>query len=170
MTMRIVGTALATLILAIALLTVPPVALASDHIINIPALAFVPDGTATVGERNPNDWGTLINSEGKFFAAVQFPKLNRSICEFRLYTWDNDELDMTARLMRKGTGAGQTTSAATVIASVSSSGADTSTRSFVTTAITSPLISSTHFYFVELDIPFSTFMVLGVRIVHKDVC
>lgn len=157
-------------LVAVGLLCTGHLAHASEHVINIPALALLPTGTAT-GDRNFDGDGNLANAEGTFYAAVNFPKFGRSVCSFTLFVRDNDALDVQARLLLKGTGTGSTFVAAMQMASVSSAGGAMTMRSFTTTAITSPIINGGLFYFVEVVFPVGINVdMLGLRIVHLPTC
>ena len=157
-------------LVAAAVLGSGQVAQASEHIINIPALALLPTGTAT-GDRNFGGDGILANAEGTFYAAVNFPKFGRSVCSFTLYARDNDALDVQANLYLKGIGSASTFAPATLMASVSTAGFSTTLKGFTTTAVTNRVISGDRFYFVEVVFPTGINVdVLGLKIVHLPTC
>ncbi len=141
-------------------------------IINIPALSFVAGNTTATPERNAADWGHLTGADGKFYAAVPFHHLNRSVCSFTLYAQDFDaDGDARARLPRKPFGAGSTFNAVTVMADVTSTGAEDAMSAFTTTTINKPEVRAGDFYFVELDLPVNNNMqILGVRVVYRPTC
>lgn len=157
-------------LVAVAVLGSGHIAQASEHIINIPALALLPAGTAT-GDRNPGGDGILANAEGTFYAAVNFPKFGRSVCSLTLYARDNDALDVQANLYLKGIGSASTFAPATLMASVSTAGATMTLKGFTTTAVTNRVINGDRFYFVEVVFPPGINVdVLGLKIVHLPTC
>jgi hypothetical protein len=173
MTRMIVGgyrTLLAALLGIVALLGVAEMAGAQTVVINIPALSALPTGAAT-GDRNDGGQGNLTNAEGSFYFPVNFP-LGVSVCRFTLYVRDFDDPgNATARLLRKGTNATSTFSLATQMASVSSTGFSQDMRAFDAPTISSAIVNSSAFYFVELVLPTGNNMeVLGFRIILKPTC
>jgi len=118
--------------------------------------------------------GLLQNAQGRYYAAVPFPRSGHNVCRFSLVYRDNDaDHDVTARLLKKAVViGGQTTfDDATVMARVRSAGAAAEMRRKSTRKITEPGIDTADaFYFVELELPENLIEVVGVQVEVKKTC
>jgi hypothetical protein len=160
------------LFIAVAVLGAAGVTLASEHVINIPALSLVASNASTTYERNQSNWGNLTDADGLFYAPVNFPRVGgRSICSLSVFVRDfDDPLNVTVRLFRKNPAAGAF-DPATLLATVSSNGFDEAVRTFTTTTISPAPLNGGFFYFVEVELPqFNNMQLLGIRITHLPTC
>ncbi|HUE84631.1 MAG TPA: hypothetical protein VMO26_00995 [Vicinamibacterales bacterium] len=81
-------TLLAGLFVGMVVMGTAAVTLASEHVINIPALSLLPANSTVTYERNAFGWGNLTEADGLFYAPVIFPRMQRSICCRSMYaTW-----------------------------------------------------------------------------------
>jgi len=169
----IAATALRAVVIVAALLGLSGTA--SAFILQISATAFVPRDEAVpdtdIGEEFN---GLLLNADGRYFAPVVFPRAGR-VCSFSLVFRDSDGdpgIDITARLMRKKFGgAAGAFDPPVVMARAKSTGADNFIRVAEDVTIKQGAIRpGNSFYFVELDVPFSTLEVLGVQIDFRETC
>ena len=152
-------------------------AAASAFILQISATGFAPrcpcDNPASNTDIGEEHLGRLLNAEGQYFAPVVFPAPGR-VCKFALIYRDNDAagVNVTAKLMRKRFAAGDDAfNPPVVMAKAKSAGADNFIRIAEDTTIKQGAIHpGNSFYFVELDVPFSTLEVLGVQIDFRKTC
>jgi hypothetical protein len=119
--------------------------------------------------------GALTMVEGKYYAAVPFPRDGERVCRFSLVHRDNDDaLEVIARLFRKRIVAGAPPFDNNTLMAEVRSGAG----AFVTgvtvvdqTSIRSKLLTlETSFYYVELEATGNFGQVLGVQIEYKPEC
>lgn len=145
---------------------------ASAVTINVPAITFVPRGTAPAGNVLV---GLLANNGGTgvYYAFVPF-NAGENVCTVGLWARDNDgNFNLSARLVRKKIVSGPGTGFGTppeVIATVATTGGSPDLQKTVTTAITRPLVLINFLYWIELDFPGGFMEALNVKIVTKPVC
>ena len=146
---------------------------AMADIIQIPAVAFAQRASSI--EPGVANAGTLTTAEGKYYAAVPFPRDGELVCRFSLVHRDNDDaLEVIARLFKKRILVGQTPFGTPVQMAMVRSGAG----AFVTgitvvddTSISSNVLALNRaFYYVELEITGPFIEVLGVQIEYGPVC
>ena len=128
-------------------------------------------GQDTIG--SVTDFGILESAQGKYYAAVPFPRSGDRICRFSLIYQDNDgDHNVTAQLVRKKIALGSSAfTPATVIAQVRSGGAEAFVRRRSTTNIAPRIVNTSEaFYFVELDFPEDLIEVVGVQIDVRTAC
>jgi hypothetical protein len=119
------------------------------------------------------DFGILESAQGKYYAAVAFPRSGDSICRFSLIYQDNDgDHNVTAQLVRKRIALGSSAfAAANVIAQVRTVGAEAFMRRASTTNIAPRTVNTAEaFYFVEIDFPEDLIEVVGVQIDVRPTC
>ena len=144
-------------------------------IIQIPAVAFAQRLSSV--DPGAAQAGTLTDAEGKYYAAVPFPRQGERICRFSLVHRDNDaQLQVIARLFKKRIVVGDSpfnpdrnvrmaqvrSGAAAAVSGVTVVNA---------TAIASSAITlNDAFYYVELEVTGNLVEVLGVQIEYKPAC
>lgn len=145
---------------------------ASAGTTNVPAIIFVPRGTAPAGDVL---LGLLANNgeTGTYYAFAALTQ-GENVCKVFLWARDNDgDFDISARLMRKklvngpGTGFGPPPE---VMATVKTTGGSGDLQRILTTAITSPLVAIAYVYWIELVFPGGFMEAHNVRIVTQPVC
>lgn len=145
---------------------------ASAASVNVPAITFVPRGSAPAGDVL---LGLLANNgdTGVYYAFAPLIA-GENVCKVILWARDNDgDFNITARLVRKklvsgpGTGFGPPPE---VMATAATAGGSVDLQKIVTTAITSPLVTIAYLYWIELDFPGGFMEALSVRIVTQQVC
>jgi hypothetical protein len=142
-------------------------------IIQIPAIAFTQRESSDLpGAANA---GTLTNAEGKYYAAVPFPRDGELVCRFSLVHRDNDaQLEVIASLLKKRIIVGGTPFSTPVLMARVRSGASNAVSGITVvndTSINSNLLALNNaFYYVELQVTGATVEVLGVQIEYAPVC
>lgn len=168
--LRMTQLAVAWLVVVVGVLGSPLAASAGS--INVPAITFVPRGTAPAGDvlfgLLGNDGGT-----GTYYAFAPLT-VGENVCRVMFWARDNDgDFNITARLVRKklvngpGTGFGPPPE---VMASVATTGGSVDLQRIVTTAIVSPLVLIGYLYWIELDFPGGFMEALSVRVITDPVC
>jgi hypothetical protein len=148
---------------------------ATADIIQIPAIAFAQRaGSLDPGVANA---GTLTTAEGKYYAAVPFPRHGERVCRFGLVHRDNDDsFEVIARLFKKRIIVGD--SPFNAARNVQMAEARSGAGAFVTgvtvvndTSISTDIITLNNaFYYVELEVTGNFVEVLGVQIEFKPAC
>lgn len=142
-------------------------------VIQIAAVAFAQRAGSV--EPGVAQGGALTTVEGKYYAAVPFPRSGERVCRFSLVHRDNDDLlEVIARLFRKRIVDGAPPFDNNILMAEVRSGAG----AFVTgvTVVDQTSISSNRltldsaFYYVELEATGNFGQVLGVQIEHKPAC
>jgi len=145
----------------------------SAAVINIPAITFVPHNISefvTTIEGRVNA-GVLDGAFGRFFAPVVFSSTGK-VCSFSLIYRDNTPLGyVSAKLLRKKFGVGQSPFAEPVqMAALVSNGADPATRRLIEPDIVGRNIDVNAFYYVELSVSLGV-QVVGVQVNYRpDTC
>ena len=138
--------------------------------IAIPATAFVLAGNTSYLQNVAAIEGT---GPAVVRAPVQFTKPGLQVCRLSMWAHDADaDFNVTVRLVRKrlavdGTPFG---AAPETIASASSFGAVDALRRFSTFVVTDPVVSSTYFFWVELEFVGGAIQVTGVLIQTATTC
>jgi hypothetical protein len=158
------------LVIGMTVLTGASPALAAT--VQIPAVTFVPRGTAPNGDVT---LGLLANGgqAGTFYAPVT---LTTRVCSLSLWARDNDNPNnVTARLVRKqrvdgaGTGFGPSPQ---VMAEVSTDtvGGSNDLQKLTDGSVVSPAISAGYLYWVEIEFSGGFLEALSVQIITKATC
>jgi hypothetical protein len=142
-------------------------------IIQIPAIAFAQRESSL--DPGVAQAGTLTTAEGKYYAAVPFPRHGERVCRFSLVHRDNDNaLEVIARLFKKRIAVGQNPFLNLVQMAEARSGAATAVAGITVvndTSIVSNIITLNNaFYYVELEVTGNLVEVLGVQIEFKPAC
>ena len=141
-------------------------------LINIPAVTFVPRDIndafkSTTGQETEGD---LNKAGGRYYAPVNFPTTGK-VCWMSLIYRDNDpSSSVTARLMRKRFGIGQSPFASPFqMAILQTNNDDPATQRLIEPSIAAPQIDYFNsFYYVELNVPSQNLQVLGVQVNFRE--
>lgn len=140
-------------------------------LLNVPAVGMIPkDGAPLLSETS----GLLdANGEiGVYLAPLNIPA-GQVVCNFELWSRDFDELDMTARLMRKRMIAATNNGfgpAAETMAEVFSSGSVDGIQKRTTNDIGAPTVVATYIYWVEIEFTGGFYQALATRVIYKTAC
>jgi len=160
------------LFLALCAATVGLTTFARAEIIQIPAIAF--QGRSDVEFVGDASFGVLTNAKGTFYAPVPFPASGQVVCRFVLVHRDNDDLDITARLMKKRINVGGNPFVEPEpfeMASAQTTGATAGVEKLVDRSVKQRVIDLLRaFYYVELTVPGTLLEVLGVQIDVRPAC
>ena len=144
---------------------------ARAEIAQIPAIAFV--GRSDVQVVGDSQMGTLTNAMGTFYAPVHFPTDGVVVCRFVLVHRDNDgDFGITARLMKKRIIAGDLPFREPIqMARTITGGGKAGVRILSDTSIRQATVDLANaFYYVELIVPATTLIILGVQIEYGSTC
>jgi hypothetical protein len=146
---------------------------AAADIIQISAVAFA----QRAGSLDPGvaQGGALTTVDGKYYAAVPFPRSGEHVCRLSLVHRDNDDaLEVIARLFRKRIVAGAPPFDNNILMAEVRSGAGAFVTGVTvvdqTTIRSNQLNLNTAFYYVELEATGNFGQVLGVQIEFKPEC
>jgi hypothetical protein len=138
----------------------------------VPAVAFIVRGNVSV-TYNEAQGALEVEDAAVVRAPIYLTKAGLNICRLSLWAHDNDgAFNVTANLVRKrvvadGSGFGEEP---VTIASVSSNGGSVMLRAFHTTTISAPVVSTSHYYWVELVFGGGNLDATGVRVELGSTC
>ena len=147
--------------------------IAIADIIQIPAVAFAQRASSV--QPGVAQLGTLTTAQGKYYAAVPFPRHGEQVCRFSLVHRDNDDaLEVIARLYKKRILLNQPPFGNPVQMAMVRSGAGAFVTGITvvsdTTISGNPINLNNGFYYVELEVTGTFIEVLGVQIEFAPVC
>jgi len=146
---------------------------ARAEIVQIPAITFVNRVSATADVLGEASGGTLTTAAGTFYAPVPFPTDGVTVCKFTLVHRDNDDADITARLMKKKIviGGNPFVDGVVQMARVQTVGGTSGVKRKSDITINQPVIEMTKaFYYAELTVGSNFIEVIGVQIEYGATC